>query len=92
MKALIGKDPKEFTKDDVSAGVTRFIDIMAAAASTIAIIYIVYGGIQYMTSLGKPEGMTTAKSTLTWAVVGFILIIVSWSLVNYLITDWITKK
>lgn len=84
-------DSTKITKDDVTTVVTNFAGIMAGAASTIALIFIIIGGIQYITSAGNQEQATKAKSTLTWALIGFILIIASYSIIK-LFTEILTKK
>lgn len=82
---LINKKPQELNKDDVERVVFGIIDYMAMGASSIAIIYIIIGGIQYMTALGNPSKVTQAKGTLTWAIIGFILIIVSYIIVKFIV-------
>lgn len=82
---LNGKEPTSLTKDDATKAVTGFANIMAGAAATVAIIYIIIGGIEYITSAGNQEKAQKAKGTLTWAVIGFILIIASYAIVTYFV-------
>ena len=48
----------------------------------IAILFIVYSGIQYITSAGNPDQIGNAKKTLTYAVIGLIVVILSYSIVK----------
>ena len=43
----------------------------------LAILFIVYGGLLYVTSGGNKERIETAKKTLTYAVLGLILVILA---------------
>lgn len=83
IQTIVGNNPEAADKEQVAKSVTRFANILAGAASTIALIFIVIGGIQYITSAGNQEQAQKAKSTLTWAIIGFILIIASYSIVRY---------
>jgi len=81
---IIGnKNPSELTRDDVTQAVSNIANIMAGVAGSVTIIMMIYGGIQYITSAGNQEAAGRAKGTLTWAVIGFILILSSWGLLKF---------
>jgi len=82
MKQILGKNPSELNKDDVPKAINNFVNILAAIASTVTLMFMVWGGIQYITSAGNQEQAGKAKSTLTWAIIGFIVIIASYSIVK----------
>jgi uncharacterized membrane protein len=44
--------------------------------------FIIYGGFKYMVSAGSSDGMAKAKTTITNAVIGLVLSIVSIAIVN----------
>lgn len=80
-----GKKAINLGREDVTNALSKTINILAGAASTITLIFIVLGGIQYISSAGNQDTQQKAKNTLTWAVIGFILIITSWSLITYIL-------
>lgn len=82
---IIKQDPDTLNKQSAVNAVMGFVDIMAGAAATITIIFIVIGGIMYITSAGNQEQATKAKSTLTWAIIGFILIVTSYSIITFFV-------
>lgn len=51
----------------------------------IAVIMIVYGGIQYITSAGNPAGITKAKTTIIYSVVGLLVVILAAGIVNVVV-------
>lgn len=51
------------------------ITILLAFAGTVALLFLIYGGIQYMMSQGDEKLLTTAKNTITFAVIGLFLIL-----------------
>jgi hypothetical protein len=46
------------------------------------LLYLVYGGYQYMLSRGDPKAVEQAKSTLTTAIVGFIIVFAAYWIVQ----------
>ena len=55
-------------------------------AAVLAVIAVVWAGVLYLTSFINEANAETAKKILLWAVVGIILIIGAFALVNTLIT------
>lgn len=57
-------------------------------AGPVAILIIAVGGIQYITAHGDQNQLEGAKKTITWALIGLAIIIVSyaivWNIINLL--------
>lgn len=51
----------------------------------ISTIVIIYGGVMYVTSRGDEEMATKGKKTISYAVVGIVIILASFAIVNTLI-------
>ncbi len=61
------------------------INIMIFIAGIIAVIMIIVGGIKYATSGGDSAGITSAKNTILYAVVGLAVAIMSFAIVNFVL-------
>jgi hypothetical protein len=48
---------------------------------------IIYGGIQYVISVGDSGKVAKAKNTIIYAVVGLIVAILSYAIVNFVISQ-----
>lgn len=48
----------------------------------IAVVMIIYGGFLYVTSAGKEESIGTAKKIIMYAVIGIIVILISYAVVT----------
>lgn len=48
----------------------------------VATVMVIYGGILYVTSAGNDENVGKAKKILLYAVVGIVIILLSFALVN----------
>lgn len=61
------------------------IDIMLRLIAMVAIVFLVWGGIQYMLSSGDSAKSAKAQKTVTGAIVGLMIAIVSVSIVTFVV-------
>lgn len=57
-------------------------DIVLQLAMYAAIVFVVVGGFKYITAAGSPESMSSAKRTITNALIGMIVAMFSVVIVN----------
>jgi len=60
-------------------------DWVAGTAATVAVLMVIIGGIQYMVSGGNEEKVATARKTIQWSLIGLIVILASWGLLQALL-------
>ena len=65
--------------------ILNIINIALGFVSIIALAVIIYGGYVWMTSGGIPQRIALAKKILISAVIGLIIILTSWAIVNFII-------
>lgn len=63
--------------------VTLIINILLFIIGILCVIMIVFGGIRYTTSTGDKNRVDGAKNTIIYAVVGLVVAIVAYALVNW---------
>ena len=54
---------------------------MAIAALTF-LVMLFYGGFKILTSQGEPEAIQSARSTITWGVVGLVVMVFAYMFVK----------
>lgn len=63
---------------------TRLINVflpgILGIAGFITVIIIVISGIQFVTSSGNPEAAAAARSRLIYAIIGFVIIILAFTI------------
>ncbi len=69
-----------------AAVVAMLIKTALLLLGTIALVLIIYGGFMWMTARGNEEQVTSARTLLTSAVIGLIIIIGSYSIGSYIFT------
>lgn len=67
---------------------TRFktiTNVILFVLGAIAVIMIIIGGIRYVTSGGDSGSVTAAKNTILYAVIGLIVAILAYAIVNFVV-------
>lgn len=60
--------------DNSNAIVTNLLSWFIGTAGVVAVIYIVIGGISYMTSAGDSSKLQKAKNTILYALIGLVIV------------------
>lgn len=60
--------------------ISRFLPILLTVFGFMAVIFIIMSGIQYITSSGNPEGAKAAQGRLTYAIIGFVVIVLAFAI------------
>ena len=68
--------------------VNQIISIILIVVGVLAVVYLIYGGIQYVTAGGDAEKATKGRTTITNAIIGIILIVASWAIYSFIIRDF----
>lgn len=86
-------DTQSDTSNQKSLGVQIKIvtNILLFVLGAIAVIMIVIGGIRYATSNGDSSSTKAAKDTILYAVVGLVVAIAAYSIVNFVINQFASK-
>ncbi len=83
-------DPKTLTEVfpkycTVAVVVRSALNILFGLSGAAAVLFIVIGGFQYMASAGNQEIADKGKKTLTYAVIGLVVIILATTIVNIVV-------
>lgn len=62
--------------------IRNIIDIMLFAAGAIAVVFVIIGGYQYVTSAGNDEMAEKGRKTLVNAIIGIVIIVLSYAIIN----------
>ncbi len=73
-----GKNIGEFISN------SKILDYVFGAAGIALLIYLIMGGFQLMLSRGDPKAVQSAQGKITNALIGFIIVIIAFSIVQLL--------
>lgn len=65
---------------------TSIINWVLVLLGIIALAYIIYGGVMFITSAGESDKVTNARNTLLYAIIGIIVIVLAFAIVNWAAT------
>lgn len=65
--------------------IIQIINWILAIVALIAVIMLIYGGVRYIVSGGDDQQTTAAKNTILYAIVGLIVVGLSWAIVNFIV-------
>jgi uncharacterized membrane protein YozB (DUF420 family) len=74
--------PKESASVDPAGLGVRIVNFLLIAAGAIAVIFLIIGGIRYMISSGNSDQIEKAKHTILYAIIGIVIVIFSYVIVN----------
>lgn len=61
---------------------TDVFNIITLLAGALAVIYVIWAGVQYISSNGSPDKIKTARASLINAVIGVIIVIAAYGIVR----------
>lgn len=64
--------------------VKNILNIAVRFAGVAALVMIILGGFQYLTSGGNPENTKKAQSTITWGIAGIAVLLGSWLILKFI--------
>ena len=72
-------------KNDLYDLIGKIINVILIAVGVIAVLYLIYGGITYVTAGGDAEKATQGRTTITNAIIGIIIIAASFAIYNFVV-------
>ena len=75
---------------------TRITNTVLYAVGIISVIMLIYGGLRYVVSGGDSKKVTDAKNTILYAIIGLIISLLAYAIVNFVLksvigTDYIPQ-
>ena len=64
------------------------INIILWVVGVSAVIVIIVAGLKYVTSAGNPSAISSAKTTILYAVIGLVIAILAYAIVNFVLNSF----
>lgn len=75
----------EESQPKLEDGIKDIVNILLFILGAIAVIMIIIGGIRYTTSNGDAGAIKSAKDTILYSVVGLVVAILAYAIVNFVV-------
>lgn len=75
--------PEQIGTFSLNTLLTTGITILLIFAILLSLFFLIYGGISFITSAGDKQKVVAARQKLTYAIVGLIIVLASFFIVNF---------
>jgi len=89
--AQVGVDNAGGKSETASVGdiVKTIVNVLLFILGAVAVIMIILGGIRYTISQGDSSAVTSAKNTILYAVIGLVVALLAYAIVNFVIAQFV---
>lgn len=94
----VGSKVDPIQGDNVDAGdalqtnIITIINAVIAALGIVAVVIIIIGGVGYMTSSGDAGKVKKAKDTILYGIIGLVICVLAFAIVNWVISGLLGNK
>lgn len=70
---------------DLGKVIVNGVNLLFVVAALLALVFLIIGGVKWLTSQGEKEGVNKARETIVAAIVGLVIIFLSYLIVNFVL-------
>ncbi|MBQ6320893.1 hypothetical protein IJI17_01555 [Candidatus Saccharibacteria bacterium] len=71
---------------NVESVVATVINTILYVVGILAVVMVIFGGVQYTTSAGDQAKVTKAKNTILYGLIGLVVAILAYAIVNFVVS------
>lgn len=79
-----GANPAPAEFPDLEYVFDKGLEAIFALGGLVAFVYLIVGGFKYLTAGGDEKAIMAAKQTLTWAIIGLLIVVFSFLILKTL--------
>ena len=76
----------DFMPEDLTVVFHRITNTVLIVIGAVSVIMLIWGGLRYVISGGDSKKVTDAKNTILYAIIGLIICLLAYSIINFVIT------
>ena len=77
----------EANNSDLQGSVIAILNAVIGVLSFVCVVVIIIGGVTYMTSSGDTSKVKKAKDTILYGVIGLVVCVLAFAIVNFVISN-----
>ncbi len=86
-KSAICKERDDDGEERLQKTVVNVVNVLLGIIGSLSVIVIIVSGLFFVTSQGSPDRIKTAKNALIYSVIGLVVSILSYTIVNFVISN-----
>ena len=87
-RSITVNDCAESESESFGGLVRRIINIFSIVVGSVSVIMIIIGGFRYIISGGDSAGVSAAKNTILYAIVGLVIVLFSQIIIRFVISNF----
>ncbi len=80
------EDCESHLGDELTSDIRKVLTFIFSLMGIVAVIVIILGGFHFLTSTGDPGKIKKGKDTIIWGIVGLLVVLFSFAIVNFILT------
>lgn len=84
---ITGVRPGNAKDTELTELIKNIINVVLGVVGIIAVVMMIMGGISFITSQGDAGKVTKARNTILYGVVGLIVALLAFAIVNFVLTN-----
>lgn len=80
------ENPLRHDINSIPALINNVIKGLLGVVGALALFFLIWGGIMWMTSSGSSEKIKKGKDTIVWAIFGLAMIFLSYAVISLVLT------
>lgn len=85
--AIPGPTRPNSVPGNLPTAITTVSNTILMIIGVIAVLFLIIGGFQYVTSAGNPDSIGKAKSTILYGIIGLVFAILAFAIVSFITTN-----
>lgn len=70
---------------DLTVAILEIVKVLMFIVGIVAVVVVIYGGLQYILAAGDQAKITKAKDTILYAIVGLVVAMLAYAIVNFVV-------
>lgn len=83
----IGTSSNNLNNGNLMTTLNTIINVIIGVIGFVAVIIIIFGGVQYTTSAGEASKVKKAKDTIMYGIIGLVVALLAYSIVNFVLSN-----
>jgi TRAP-type C4-dicarboxylate transport system permease small subunit len=79
-------------KNQLTTNVIDILNAIIGVLGLLAVVIIILGGVQYMTSSGDAGKVKKAKDTILYGIIGLVIVALAFAIVNFVIGNILAQS
>ena len=88
----IGSQNNNLNNGSLMATLNTIISVIIGVIGFVAVVVIIFGGVQYTTSAGESSKVKKAKDTIMYGIIGLVVALLAFSIVNFVLSNVFNPK